>query len=468
MKKILSIFCLILIFSCNNDDDIIPTTPTPPSPTSGFNELNDEYWEDCPITFENTSQDATSFLWEFGDGNTSTEENPTHAYEEAGVYEVILTASNSVEQSTNTMSIEVMAATKFELINDLEYSPSKRINDFIITPDGGYITTGLAGSPFNPGYPYSGYILVSRTEVVKVDASGMIEWAIEHEPIDYTPYYIPNTESSSSIIPSNEGDGYIAAITQNISPIGRVVLIKIDNTGNVLMEKTLDFPSTENYYISKIINAIDGGYVAIVNNYLVKLDNDMDIVWMQPINNQPAVKSLIRNSSNDGYVITGWTSSANGSLNFMMNFSLVGALIWENSFLGARILDTEMLEDGSYISVGTNTSGSYIVKVSQNGNTINDANFPNVKFHTVTSTDNGKFAVAGNTDQMGGYRDIYLAEFSDDLTLEWEIAYDKSTTHDVNVIRRTDDCGFIIGGTLGGEYISSGFLIKTDGRGNFD
>ena len=34
---------------------------------------------------------AVSWLWDFGDGNTSTEENPTHEYDTAGIYEVSLT-----------------------------------------------------------------------------------------------------------------------------------------------------------------------------------------------------------------------------------------------------------------------------------------------------------------------------------------------------------------------------------------
>ena len=32
--------------------------------------------------------------WDFGDGNTSTEQNPMHVYSEAGNYEVSLTTNN--------------------------------------------------------------------------------------------------------------------------------------------------------------------------------------------------------------------------------------------------------------------------------------------------------------------------------------------------------------------------------------
>lgn len=48
------------------------------------------------VDFMYTGQDATSFFWDFGDNNTSsTLENPTHTYQNAGSYEVMLIATNA-------------------------------------------------------------------------------------------------------------------------------------------------------------------------------------------------------------------------------------------------------------------------------------------------------------------------------------------------------------------------------------
>lgn len=56
------------------------------------------YLYDCNQTFDiqlsNQSMDATTLLWEFGDGNTSNVGNITHTYGATGDYLVILTASN--------------------------------------------------------------------------------------------------------------------------------------------------------------------------------------------------------------------------------------------------------------------------------------------------------------------------------------------------------------------------------------
>ncbi|MEW6220865.1 MAG: PKD domain-containing protein [Thermodesulfobacteriota bacterium] len=46
------------------------------------------------VRFENQSGNASSWLWDFGDGFTSTEEQPVHTYTSAGRYTVTLTATN--------------------------------------------------------------------------------------------------------------------------------------------------------------------------------------------------------------------------------------------------------------------------------------------------------------------------------------------------------------------------------------
>ena len=42
------------------------------------------------IQFTNCSRNATMFVWNFGDGKRSTEENPVHRYRKEGTYNVQL------------------------------------------------------------------------------------------------------------------------------------------------------------------------------------------------------------------------------------------------------------------------------------------------------------------------------------------------------------------------------------------
>lgn len=66
--------------------------------------------KDENIVFENTSENATSFLWTFGDGSTSTLENPVHTYTEEGSYTVRLVSFN--EDLSNSYSGEKAIVVK--------------------------------------------------------------------------------------------------------------------------------------------------------------------------------------------------------------------------------------------------------------------------------------------------------------------------------------------------------------------
>jgi PKD repeat protein len=76
-------------------------TPNPPvasftgTPTAGTRPLT--------VQFTDTSTNApTSWLWTFGDGSTSTLQNPTHTYIAAGGYTVSLNATNAYGSDTMT------------------------------------------------------------------------------------------------------------------------------------------------------------------------------------------------------------------------------------------------------------------------------------------------------------------------------------------------------------------------------
>jgi PKD repeat protein len=67
------------------------------------------------VSFTSTSVAATDFSWDFGDGNTSTDENPIHTYADKGIYTVSLSASNSCSDDETTESVEVnYGASVFE------------------------------------------------------------------------------------------------------------------------------------------------------------------------------------------------------------------------------------------------------------------------------------------------------------------------------------------------------------------
>ena len=65
------------------------------------------------VQFNNTSGSADSYVWDFGDGQTSTEESPSYTYANDGFYTVTLTATNAFGSSDATANVIISANSTF-------------------------------------------------------------------------------------------------------------------------------------------------------------------------------------------------------------------------------------------------------------------------------------------------------------------------------------------------------------------
>lgn len=78
------------------------------------------------VIFVNKSTNANTYLWDFGDGNTSTALSPTHTYVSRGIKSVTLTAYNDYGYSTGYINIDM--SSKIELTNNSSYPYSVEID----------------------------------------------------------------------------------------------------------------------------------------------------------------------------------------------------------------------------------------------------------------------------------------------------------------------------------------------------
>jgi PKD repeat protein len=96
-----------LIISSECFEDVtspgIPVVVTS-GPEAAFTLSEDE----LTVSFSNSSSGATSYLWNFGDNQTSTFENPEHTYADYGAYSISMIAINSCGSDTVDFEISLL------------------------------------------------------------------------------------------------------------------------------------------------------------------------------------------------------------------------------------------------------------------------------------------------------------------------------------------------------------------------
>ena len=103
--------------SCNLVDSTTRTFQVVNPPTAGFTYGPNPSQENTPTRFTSTaSPDVVSWLWNFGDGDTSRQRNPIHQYTAPGTFDVCQIVANS-QGCTDTICIPVVALVT--IINDL-------------------------------------------------------------------------------------------------------------------------------------------------------------------------------------------------------------------------------------------------------------------------------------------------------------------------------------------------------------
>jgi len=146
----------------------------------------DDLLINSPVSFSGRSERGgkLSYLWDFGDGNTSTSENVNHTYTQAGTYAVSLTISNLEGTAVNRKLFQsgpdlvydyltiVSPPSQYTIVEDTNYGVYVRLYNDLGTVKLQYkiVDTSAAGNIFGIGYDEPApavfdYLIYSFTDI---------------------------------------------------------------------------------------------------------------------------------------------------------------------------------------------------------------------------------------------------------------------------------------------------------------
>lgn len=123
-RSILFLTIITFIFaSCSKNN------PSP-SAKADFDISSDELFLEQELTFTNKSENATSFEWNFGDGNESTEKDPVHKYSTPGTFTITLKVDDNKTATKSVIVHDADRAVYFsnKIESDLDITLFDRIS----------------------------------------------------------------------------------------------------------------------------------------------------------------------------------------------------------------------------------------------------------------------------------------------------------------------------------------------------
>lgn len=248
--------------ACKKDDD--NPEPKPENPPVAAFEITST--ENLTIELNNTSKEATSYTWDFGDGNSSTEENPSHTYADPGTFTIKLTATNTVGSNETTQQVTVT-------------SPYKRDGYYL-----GSLTTSSAATSYFGGYyegiPTGDIDLTTQTSFQRIqfrtqhkeylygyptdNEAGLTKFAIDSKSNELVALEeMPLFDRPGDVIILNDEVGYFSYFSNLEVSIFNPTTMEV--TGSIDMSGGVSFPDNDvNGYSTLIHNSGLGKIYAVL------------------------------------------------------------------------------------------------------------------------------------------------------------------------------------------------------------
>lgn len=464
-------FILLFLIACKDLDRPI----APSAPEASFTIPTGKIYQGCAVLFTNTSKNAESYAWDFGDGQSSMDKNPTHIFNSAGSYTLKLKVTSSVGTNETTMKVEIYQNQTFEKSGGT-LSLSGHLESGLLSSDGGYILIGNN----------NGDIIIK-----KLDVSGNEVW--NKLPID-----INGLDTGEDIIATSDGGFVVSGTTQNkLDGEHDIVLLKIKSDGTHEILKNFEKPNRQ--WAASIIQTKDSGFlIAGYSNignsadiYVIKTDANGNEQWSyNPTTPFDEKINDIIATTDGNYIMTGYRITNAGKQLLAVKIDNNGKEVWTPKLYDANegnvIINTP---NNSFTIVGykqdisSGLNNLHLLKIDNNGTKIwgkgdiekygtikepsYDSNFADVFF----TNDTYHIASSYVTSTTGvGSKGFFLKIDANGNKLP-EKTYGKIGTNGyelIKIFQSQEDCGFVFFGTesIGSTNSMDGFyLVKTDAYG---
>lgn len=459
---------VLMCFSCVYQ----PFEEVPSTIVLDFVVINNNCIAPCQISFENLSEGALIYSWDFGDDSQLvTDYNASHLYFEAGKYIVTLKGYNNGDTASISKVVTTDIITFEANVGDNANYYGRCVQQ---TSDGGYIVAGYTDRD-DSGNVY----------LLKTNQGGEKIW-------DKT-LGGQGWDEGWSVIQSSDNGYVVVGATNSFGGLLDVYLIKTDQNGEVVWSKT--FGGFGNDVGREVMETLDGGYVIVgtlesdasKNVYLLKVDRNGNLQWDTVYGGSGTDEGWsVQEDSVDEFVIAGSTDSFNNQLDiFVAKKNRSGVKLFDSIIGGSGEEECRSLvksSDGGYILTGVKKnlingeSDVYVVKTNPFGSVQWDRTIGsdlNDEGWSIIQTLDGGYAVAGiRSQQRSNFPDpfdAYLIKLDPAGNLQWEKTFGGNLNDTGMSIEQTSDGGFIIAGStnsFGDTYHI--YLMKTDAQGNIN
>lgn len=414
---------------------------------------------------------VSSWAWDFGDGGTSTEQNPAHTFTTAGAYEVTVTATAEHGSSTFTGYVTVFEPWA----RVYGGTGSESANAIIELADGGYVLAGYV----NAGPAGGSDVLLVRT-----DANGGEEWS--------RTFGGTADEVAFAVRELADGGFVVVGYTQSFGSGGYdIYLVRTNQEGHMQWDQ--DYGGTGDEMAFDVIVDSGGGFVlagetdssgaGLFDMYLVRTSANGVVDWAMTYGGTGSESAAsVCENRNGGYVVAGSVQpnqDAEWDV-FVVGTDANGVQSWPATFGGTdRDVGNAVIQasDDSFIVCGTSNSfGSgdddvYLIKVTGQGTQDWDKTYGGVGDESgqdLVQTADGGFAIAGWTASgSAGLNDVYLIKAYANGNVQWSWPYGGTGNDGATALVQASDGGYAMAGDTGsfGSGPLDVYFVKTNPGG---